>query len=156
MPAVTLAPPVPAKPRVLLVDDAPDVLITLSAFLEGEGFTVTTARNGRDALEALVQRGDFDVVVTDYAMPGMSGAELLGRIHAILPGLPAMVVTGFAAVEKLAMLHENIEVLRKPFRRDHLVRRVRALAQRGGECTTTERTMAYQGDRAHAGRTPAR
>jgi len=118
----------PEGPLVLLVDDAPDVLITLSAFLEGEGFSVITARNGRDALAALGGRRRVDVVVTDYAMPGMSGIELLEQIREIAPTLPAIIVTGFAVVEKLVAVRDRVEVLRKPFRREYLVTRVRALA----------------------------
>ena len=55
----------------------------------------------------------FDLVVADYAMPQMTGEELLRRIRAIAPALPVVIVTGYAALEALQG-EDNVEVLHKP------------------------------------------
>lgn len=84
--------------RVLLVEDVSDVLVTTRAILERAGFAVVQAGSGSKAL-ALVAAGErFDVLVSDYAMPGLDGVGLVERARAIRPGLPAVLVTGYAEV----------------------------------------------------------
>ena len=118
-----------AAGRILLVDDSPDVLVMLGAFLEADGFAVVRAPSGGDALAHIAHDGRFDAVVTDYAMPDMSGVEMLRRIAPRHPDLPALIITGFAtSLEGLADLPRTVEVLRKPFRRLELLARVRLLS----------------------------
>jgi CheY-like chemotaxis protein/transcriptional regulator with XRE-family HTH domain len=116
-----------ARPRVLLVDDAPDVLVVLGAFLDGAGLDVVRARSGDDALQIVAGQERLDAIVTDYAMPGLSGVDLLLQTAQLRPGLPGMIVTGFVDSVGLEVLPKSIEILRKPFRREELVRRVRYL-----------------------------
>jgi PAS domain S-box-containing protein len=82
--------------RVLLVDD--DILVSMGAadMLLDLGHSVTEAQSGSHALKLLESDGPFDVVVTDYAMPGMNGFELAQRIKAIHPRLPIVLATGYA------------------------------------------------------------
>ena len=82
--------------RVLLVDD--DILVSMGAadMLLDLGHTVTEAQSGSHALKLLESDGPFDVVVTDYAMPGMNGFELAQRIKAGHPRLPIVLATGYA------------------------------------------------------------
>jgi CheY-like chemotaxis protein len=82
--------------RVLLVDD--DILVSMGAadMLLDLGHSVTEAQSGTDALKLLESDGQFDVVVTDYAMPGMNGFELAQRIKASHPRLPIVLATGYA------------------------------------------------------------
>lgn len=84
--------------RVLLVDDVADVLVTTGAFLERAGFQVAQAGSGNQALAVLAAGGRFDALVTDYAMPGMNGVELIEQVRVVQPGLAALVITGFAEV----------------------------------------------------------
>ena len=84
--------------RVLLVDDVADVLVTTGAFLERAGFRVVRAGSGDQALAVLAAGEQFDALVTDYAMPGMNGLELIERVRVVQPGLAALVITGFAEV----------------------------------------------------------
>ena len=82
--------------RVLLVDD--DILVSMGAadMLLDLGHSVTEAQSGAQALQFLGSDMRFDVVVTDYAMPGMNGFELAQRIKASHPRLPIVLATGYA------------------------------------------------------------
>ena len=83
---------------VLLVEDDPVPLQVVERLLSGDGHTVSTATNGLEALEKF-QVGWFDVVVTDHAMPEMSGAELAAMIKRLAPRKPVIVMlTGVAEV----------------------------------------------------------
>jgi len=82
--------------RVLLVDD--DILVSMGAadMLLDLGHSVTEAQSGAHALKLLETDAPFDVVVTDYAMPGMNGFELAQRIKDKNPKLPIVLATGYA------------------------------------------------------------
>jgi PAS domain S-box-containing protein len=112
--------------RLLFVDDAPDVLVTVGSFLRGAGFEVVPAWGAEMALRALREDGPFDCLVTDFAMPGMDGIELISQARAICPGLPALVITAWMEDARLAGAGP-IEVLQKPFRRDALVRELQRI-----------------------------
>ncbi|SDX45555.1 PAS/PAC sensor hybrid histidine kinase [Pseudomonas kuykendallii] len=78
---------------VLVVDDDPLVLTSTAAMLDDLGYGVYTADSGEEALERL-GAGGIDILVTDHAMPGMSGTELIDRARALRGSLPALIVTG--------------------------------------------------------------
>jgi PAS domain S-box-containing protein len=82
--------------RVLLVDD--DILVSMGAadMLLDLGHSVTEAQSGAHALKLLESDSPFDIVVTDYAMPGMNGFELAQRIRRSNPKLPIVLATGYA------------------------------------------------------------
>src|SRR5262245_20262510 len=102
--------------RLLLVDDEEAVLLTLAANLELDGFVVTTAPCGEDAL-GLLQHHDFDLVLSDVRMPGMNGVELFRRIRKMRPDCPVVLMTGFALEDlvRQAMREGVFAVLPKPF-----------------------------------------
>jgi signal transduction histidine kinase/CheY-like chemotaxis protein len=104
--------------QVLLVDDAADVLLITAAFLQRVGFSVSKARNGPEAL-SLLASGHFDVLLTDYAMTDMNGIELIQQARKTHPGLPAVIITGYAEVTD--SLPDGVAVLGKPFSRQSLV-----------------------------------
>jgi signal transduction histidine kinase/ActR/RegA family two-component response regulator len=110
--------------RILIVDDAPDVLVTSSAFLEKAGFQVTRAGSGDQALVFLASGEPFDALVTDYAMPGMNGVDLIKHAHMAQPGLAALIITGFADAEGVDSLPVTVTILRKPYQRSQLVEAV--------------------------------
>ena len=125
--AVPTPEPRPSRPgpaRVLLVDDAPDVLLTSSMFLEGAGFDVVCAANANHALVTLAAGEHFEVLVADYAMAGLNGADLILQALRLQPSLCALLITGFAEVAGIENMPWQVQVLRKPFRREELVRRV--------------------------------
>jgi DNA-binding NtrC family response regulator len=99
---------------ILLVDDEPGVLFTLSEVLRDRGFAVLTATSGAAALPQL---DDADAVLTDQAMPGMSGLELIAAIHHRDPALPVVLLTahGSERIAVAAMKAGAYDYLTKPF-----------------------------------------
>ncbi|WP_090563046.1 ATP-binding protein [Belnapia rosea] len=84
------------RPRVLLVDDEPLVRTVLAGELIDAGYEVVEAEDGGAAL-ALLQKGEaIQLLVTDLAMPGLDGVGLIREAQHRLPGLPAIIVTGYA------------------------------------------------------------
>jgi CheY-like chemotaxis protein len=90
-------PPSGNGEHVLFVDDEPMLREVGSLRLQDVGYAVTLAEDGPRALELFeAQSGRFDLVVTDYTMPRMSGLQLAARIHGIRPDLPIILVSGVA------------------------------------------------------------
>ncbi len=85
-----------AAMRILLVDDDPLVLASTADLLEDLGHDVVEASSAREALDLLDAGTRIDLVVTDYAMPLMTGVELIDRVRRSRPGLPTILATGFA------------------------------------------------------------
>ena len=81
---------------MLVVDDDPLVLANTAAMLKDLGHWVMEAASGQQALDLLRSGRPVDLVITDQAMPGLTGAQLAGRIRAEWPDLPVLLATGFA------------------------------------------------------------
>jgi PAS domain S-box-containing protein len=108
-----------AIPLVILAVDDDDLVLTNTAgMLEDLGHTVFQASSGADALRMLEQ-GSVDLVVSDHAMPGMTGAQLADAIEQKLPGLPVIIITGFAELPPHASRRPRLD---KPFRQAELDR----------------------------------
>jgi PAS domain S-box-containing protein len=137
LPAALGAVPEPAAPAcepsrppqgatVLLVDDDADVLVTTGAFLEKAGFTILRATSADQALGLLADGGRMDAVITDYAMPGMNGADLIAELRATRPGLPGIIISGFADLMHMDTGEDGrLVTLHKPFQREQLIRNLR-------------------------------
>ncbi|MDO9488365.1 MAG: response regulator [Sphingomonadaceae bacterium] len=111
--------------RILLVDDNPDVRAVTGEILADGGHAVTSAAGGAEALAILERNPDaFDLVVTDYAMPLVSGLEVIRLVRNLRPTLPALLVTGYADLEILSNRPDDICVLPKPFDPDSLLRAI--------------------------------
>lgn len=80
--------------HVLFVEDDPDQLALIPRALQGMGYTVTTAGGGQEALEQVMSGKAFDIVVTDYDMPGLNGVELTRTLHQLHPECPVILVSG--------------------------------------------------------------
>ncbi len=91
--------------RALIVEDDELVRRTLVRALTGEGHTVESVADGLSAL-AVIERGRFDVVVSDLSMPGLDGLALLQRLRQRDPDLPVILMTGMPAVETAAQAVE--------------------------------------------------
>jgi len=102
--------------RILVVDDEEALRATISQVLADEGYTVTVAANGAEALE-IYQKEPFCLVMTDIVMPQFSGIELLNAIKAINPGAQIIVMTSYASLDTaLAALRAGAyDYLTKPF-----------------------------------------
>ncbi|WP_437554370.1 response regulator [Sorangium sp. So ce327] len=122
-----LSEPQGNRPRVLVIDDEPDIRETLDTFLSFEGYEVATAATGEAAVEQ-VQGEPFDLVITDLRMPGMGGDETLAALKRLHPNLPVIVVTAHASDTAAArcMKEGALWIVRKPVDLDDLLRLVRA------------------------------
>ena len=85
-----------AKHRILVVDDDSLVLSNTTAMLEDLGHTVVEASSGDRALDILTSQVAVDLVITDHAMPHMTGLQLIEEIKDNWPNLPVILATGFA------------------------------------------------------------
>jgi PAS domain S-box-containing protein len=110
--------------RVLAVDDDVLVLSTLKALLEDMGHMVTAASSGERAIELLRGSEHFDLLLTDYAMPSLTGADVALAARAARPGMPIILCTGYAerSVEELPGMRR----LGKPFDRETLAEAISA------------------------------
>jgi CheY-like chemotaxis protein len=104
--------------RIVSVDDDPLVSFNTSAMLEELGHTVFVAASGARALEILRHEALIDLLITDQAMPGMTGSELAATIHTERPGLPVIIATGFAELAK--DVGAKFATLSKPFQQRDL------------------------------------
>jgi PAS domain S-box-containing protein len=103
---------------ILTVDDDPLVALNTSALLEELGHKVYSASSGMRALEILRREESIDLLITDQAMPGMTGSELVGKIRTEKPELPVILATGYAELPPGEA--EGIPRLAKPFRQQDL------------------------------------
>ncbi|MDP3689289.1 MAG: response regulator, partial [Sulfurimicrobium sp.] len=89
-------PQAPAQQyRLLLVDDEPNVLKALQRVFRQENYLVATAPNPGEALK-LMSQGEFHLVISDYMMPGMTGAEFLKQVKSLYPETIRIMLTGHA------------------------------------------------------------
>ncbi len=120
--------PSQAVTEVLVVDDDAGIRGFLRDFLQQEGFKVTEASGGAQALEAIHLRPP-DVVVLDLVMPGMDGEETLREIRRLWADLPVIISSGYAREELLNRLAAcaPFAVVEKPYRPEMLLNTLRAL-----------------------------
>jgi response regulator RpfG family c-di-GMP phosphodiesterase len=106
-----------SRAEVLVADDESSIAESLRAFLEGVGYRVATASDGRVALEVFRERR-MPLVISDINMPGLGGHELLREIKAIAPETEVIIVTGFATIDGAvkAIKDGAYDYIIKPFR----------------------------------------
>ena len=118
--------------HILLVDDHPEVRTTTAAMLEELGHTVVEAANGQEALAALNNgAATCDLLISDYAMPNISGTEFLRQARKICPDVPALIITGYAEADAVRDKPESVEILLKPFTSSALEKAVIRICGRG-------------------------
>ncbi|MHB1122252.1 MAG: response regulator [Ramlibacter sp.] len=107
--------PAPAVPRrILVVEDDPDVRRVIVECLGLIGYAVTEAPNGTEGLAAIASSKP-DLLVVDYAMPDMTGAEVISKARALVGDLPVILATGYADMAAVERLAGKPAILRKPF-----------------------------------------
>jgi len=105
------------KGRALLVDDEHLVRVSTADMLTDLGFEVVETASAEEALKIVRQDENFDLLVTDHLMPGMTGVELARIVKAERPQMPILLVSGYAEGEGL---EPSLPRLAKPFRVDEL------------------------------------
>ena len=119
--------------HVLIVDDELNIRRVLAAMLAREGYEVTTAADGEQAL-AVLHKTPVHVVVTDLVMPRLGGMQLLARVAAEFPDIPVIVITAHGTVDSAvqALKAGAFDYITKPFEQEEL-KKVIAKASRANE-----------------------
>jgi signal transduction histidine kinase/CheY-like chemotaxis protein len=136
------AMPADGRRHVLLVEDDADVRPVLTENLLAAGWQVTAVADGSAALEELRRGGKLDMLVTDVVMPGaVSGVELARRATSMRPGLPVLLISGYAAATLAAhgASEDEFDLLRKPFTADELLARM----QRASSVTEEKKAVLF-------------
>jgi DNA-binding NtrC family response regulator len=109
------------KSTILLIDDDDSLRRVIEFSLTEAGHKVQPAASGEEGLRLFVA-SSFDAVITDITMPGMSGMEVLARIHERNPVLPVIMITAYGTIENAvqAMKQGAFDYITKPFNRDEL------------------------------------
>ena len=137
-----VASSVPAA-SILLVDDDPEVRAVTSAYLTEMGHRVIEASDAASALDILRTDRQIDLLVADFAMPGMTGFDLAVRAQELRGGIGVLLVTGYADPDRMA---KDFPLLHKPFGRAELSAKITevdgcALARRKYNCGFVRRTL---------------
>ncbi len=112
--------------QVLVLDDEPDLGRFLGDLLESYGYRATVLTNSQEALERFKENpGEFDLLITDQTMPGMSGVELVKTLRQVHPELPVILNTGFSEdIDTDYAARLGIRYLEKPVRSERLIQAV--------------------------------
>lgn len=121
----------PTNPSLLLVDDEKAALLNMEHILEGSGYEIVRTHSGPKALE-LLDKQEFDIVVTDLRMPKVDGMEILKRCQDLHPNTQVIVITGYATIDSAieAMKKGAYYYIAKPFRLDEVRKIVAEAAEK--------------------------
>lgn len=126
-----------ARYRILVVDDEPDVVRALASTLERADridCDVETAGSGEEALDRFREEG-FDLVLADYRLESMNGADLLARVQELDPDVPRLLITGYGDLDIAVEAMEEADIhyyLQKPWKNEDLRLTVREALEAGG------------------------
>ncbi len=104
------------KPKVLVVDDEPDICKAIRFLLEREGYSVTCAYSGEEAIET-IKKDNFNAILTDLKMSGLDGLAVLKKSREISPVTPVIIMTAFGSCDSAAEAKKcgAADYLAKPF-----------------------------------------
>jgi len=114
-------------PRILLMDDQPDVRAVVSLALRVKGFDVVGFESGAAGLAAFEQ-DPFDLAIVDIFLGGMNGADVMRMLRERSPNLPIVAISGVTALDFLSASPDlsNVVCLQKPFRPTELLKAIQA------------------------------
>jgi DNA-binding NtrC family response regulator len=113
--------------KILLVEDDSTIRSKLAEILRRDGYEIEEASDGVQAL-GLLERLNFDLVITDFAMRRMDGLALLERVQSMSPELPLILISGYTSrATGMALVRGRAEFLRKPFKPETLTETIRRL-----------------------------
>ena len=110
------------RPRIMVVDDNASMRVTLEAIIEDEGYDVTGAGDGYQAIR-LAEESHFDLIFLDIKLPGIDGVETFREVRRVSPDTVVVMMTGFSLVELVEQALEEgaYAVLNKPFNLEQIV-----------------------------------
>lgn len=130
--------------KILIVDDEPDIVDLVTYNLKKDGFRVTTASDGEEALSK-IRKDKFDLVVLDLMLPGIQGVELcrIIRNDPKTAGIPIIMLTAKGEeVDRVIGLESGADdYMTKPFSSRELIARIKAVLRRTGEKISTGKTI---------------
>jgi signal transduction histidine kinase len=132
-------PTVAAPMTILLVEDDALIAMSTAGLLEDLGHRVVEASRGAEALEILREQPGVDLMITDYSMPGMSGADVARAARALRPDLPILLATGFAELPDGEEL--KLPRLRKPYMQHQLAAEIARLVGSVGAAENLSRSI---------------
>lgn len=115
--------------KILLVEDDLLTKNTIGLFLREEGYEVHEAEDGVDAL-SLLEKNQFDLVLSDIVMPGFNGFDLLERANSMSPRTPVMLMTAYSPMQSQVKTRGAAEFILKPFLLDDLLSKIQQLLDR--------------------------
>ena len=120
----------PSAERILVIDDDPDVRAFISESLAEQGYAVSEAADGKTGLNAFASDSP-DLVILDFIMPGLSGADVASRILSTHPDQPILFVSGYSETDSIKRIAPKAPLLTKPFRAEALAKAVRTALVKG-------------------------
>lgn len=121
--------------RVVVVDDAQDFVDSLTMILQIEGFEVSAAHDGHEALRLVDAGLRPDVFLLDHRMPGLTGSEVLAHVRARGVDAPAILVSAVRNVDEIAARHGFHDWISKPCDPSKLIAKIRRVAPPNGSRT---------------------
>ena len=119
--------------KVLIVDDEESIRSMIAVLLQKEGYQVSSASDGSEALDLLGEQA-FDLVLSDIRMPGMDGLELLDRVRSLYPDITVIMMSAFGTVDLAveALKRGAYDYISKPFKADEILLTLRKAQEREG------------------------
>jgi CheY-like chemotaxis protein len=126
---------------ILLVDDDPLVCTGTAAMLEDLGHRVLEAQSGEEALAVLEQNLQIELVITDHAMPGLTGLGLYSRLRASHPHIPVVLASGYADLPTRDAAPAEMIRLAKPFLQDDVAQAIEEALRAAAPAPRVEETL---------------
>ena len=116
------------KPRIMVIDDEKTIAQMMSSMLTSIGYSVSVYTSSEDAFETFAaDPAQFDLIITDQTMPGLTGSDVARKVLEIRPEMPIVLCTGYSAMVKKETIEEIgvKEFIMKPFGAEKLFRVIR-------------------------------
>jgi DNA-binding response OmpR family regulator len=135
------------KVKILVVDDEPNIRLALTRALNFEGYFVTKAASGGEALE-LLQEYCYDLMLLDMRMPGMDGIEVMPQARKVCPNLLIIVLTGHPTMDNAiaAVKSHAVDYLLKPVNTHEIVKTVNRVVKKHAQQLRQHRVMRMMGE----------
>jgi CheY-like chemotaxis protein len=122
------------SPKVLVVDDEPEIRKLVTAMLARNGYRVLSADSGENALRLFKSNPDTDLLLTDVVSPGMSGPMIADQISALKPDIKVLFMSGYDGTQVVQryVIEKGYSLLTKPFSMEQLESKVRTVLSANG------------------------